>query len=84
MKPKIKFWDQFQDYVIETFSKLTQVNGDQLSSWAQVFRWHKDFLDDRQSVEGQSFGQSITSESEENGTKISNPNISSIFDVKDD
>lgn len=46
----IKFCVKLGDSVMETYDKLVKVFGDEALSRAQVFRWHKNFKNGRESV----------------------------------
>ncbi|KAK5649386.1 hypothetical protein RI129_000415 [Pyrocoelia pectoralis] len=46
----IKFFVKLVDSVKETYGKLVKVLGDEALSHAEVFRWHKDFKNGRESV----------------------------------
>jgi len=47
----IKFCTKLKENATETYGKLKQAYGEHALSRAHVFRWHKAFLDGRQSVE---------------------------------
>ena len=55
----------------ETYGKLRRAHGEHAVSRAQVFRWHKAFLDGRESVEDEPrCGRPCTSKTDENVTKV--------------
>ena len=47
----IKFCVKLIENATETYEKLRRAYGEHAVSWTQVFRWHKAFLDGRESVE---------------------------------
>ena len=47
----IKFCIKLSENATETYEKLKRACGEHAVSRAQVFRWHKAFLDGRESVE---------------------------------
>ena len=47
----IKFCVKLNENATETYEKLRRAYGERAVSRTQVFRWHKAFLDDRESVE---------------------------------
>ena len=54
-----------------TFEKLKQVYGEQCLSRAQVFRWHKLFLEGRENVEDEPrSGRPSTSKTDENVERV--------------
>ena len=55
----------------ETYEKLRRAYGEHVLSRTQVFRWHKAFLDGRESVEDEPrCGRPCTSKTDENVTKV--------------
>jgi hypothetical protein len=64
----IKFCVKFNENATETYKKLKRVYGEYALSRIQVFRWHKAFLDGRESVEDEPrSGRSCTSKTDEKG-----------------
>lgn len=47
----IKFCARLGETASETYAKIVKVHGDSALSRAQVFRWHKEFKEGRESVE---------------------------------
>ena len=67
----IKFCVKLNENAKETYEKLRGAYGEQALSRTQVFRWHKAFLDGRESVEDEPrCGRPCTSKTEENVTKV--------------
>jgi len=67
----IKFCVKLNENATETYEKLKRAYGEHALSRAQVFRWHKKFLDGRESVEDEPrSGRPCTSKTEENVTKV--------------
>ena len=67
----IKFRVKLNENAKETYEKLRGAYGEQALSRTQVFRWHKAFLDGRESVEDEPrCGRPCTSKTEENVTKV--------------
>jgi len=67
----IKFYIKLKENATETYEKLKQAHGEYGLSRAHVFRWHKAFLDGRESVEDKPHsGRPCTSKTDENVTKV--------------
>jgi len=67
----IKFCVRLNENATETYEKLIRAYGEIAVSRAQVFRWHKAFLDDHESVEDEPrSGRPCTSKTDENVTKV--------------
>ena len=67
----IKFCVKLNENATETYEKLQQAYGEHAVTRAQVFRWHKVFLDNRLIVEDETrFGRPCTSKTGENVTKV--------------
>ena len=47
----IKFCAKRNENATENYEKLRRAYGEHALSWTQAFRWHKAFLDGRDSVE---------------------------------
>ena len=54
----------------ETYEKLRRAYGEHALSRTRVFRWHKPFLDGRESVEDEPRGRPCTSKTDENVTEV--------------
>jgi len=66
-----KFCFRLNENATETYEKLQQAYGEHSVTRAQVFRWHKVFLDDRLSAEDETrSGRPCTSKTGENVTKV--------------
>jgi len=66
----IKFCVKLDENATETYEKLKRAYGEHALSRTQVFRWHKSFLDGRESVEDEPrSGRPCTSKMDENVTK---------------
>jgi len=67
----IKFCVKLNENATETYEKLRRAYGEHALSRTQVFRWHKAFLDGRESVEDEPrCGRPCTSKTDENVTKV--------------
>ena len=67
----IKFCVKLNENATETYEKLRRVYGEHAVSRTRVFRWHKVFLDGRESVEDvPRCGRACTSKTDENVTKV--------------
>jgi len=67
----IKFCVKLKENATETYEKLKWAYGEHAVSRAQVFRWHKAFLDGSKSVEDEPrSGRTYTSKTDENVTKM--------------
>ena len=67
----IKFCVSRNENATETYEKLKRAYVEHAVSRSQVFRWHKTFLDGRESVEDEPHsGRPCTSKTEENVTKV--------------
>ena len=67
----IKFCIKLNENTTETYEKLKRAYGEHVLSTAQIFRWHKAFLDGRESVEGEPrSGRTCVSKTDENVTKV--------------
>jgi hypothetical protein len=67
----IKFCVKLNENATETCEKLKRAYGEHAVSRTQVFRWHKAFLDGRESVEDEPrSGRPCTSKTDENVTKV--------------
>ena len=67
----IKFCVKPNENATETNENLKRAYGEHALSRAQVFRWHKAFLDGHESVEDEPrSGRPCTSKTEENMTKV--------------
>ena len=67
----IKFCAKLKENSTETYEKLKMAYGEHAESTAQVFRWHKVFLDGRESVEDEpSSGRRCASKTDENVVKV--------------
>ena len=67
----IKFCVKFNENRTETYEKLKQAYREHAVSRAQVFRWHKAFLDGREGVEEEPrSGRLCTLKKDENVTKM--------------
>jgi hypothetical protein len=67
----IKFCFKLNENATETYEKLKRAYGEHTLSRTRVFRWHKAFLDGRESVEDESrSGRPCTSKTGENVTKV--------------
>ena len=67
----IKFCIKLNENKTETYKKLKRAYEEHAQSRAQVFRWHKAFLDARESVEDEPrSGRPCTSKTDENVTKV--------------
>jgi len=67
----IKFCIKLDENATETYTKLKRAYGEHALSRAQVFRWHKAFLDGCESVEDEPHsGRPCTSKMDENVTKV--------------
>src|SRR5215469_3359203 len=67
----IKFCVKLNENATETYEKLKRACGEHALSRTQVFRWHKAFLDGRESVEDEPrSGRPCESKTEENVTKV--------------
>jgi len=67
----IKFCVKLKDNAAETFRKLTQAYGDHTMSRAQVFRWHKAFMDGREEVEDEArSGRPSTTRNDETVARV--------------
>jgi len=67
----IKFCVKLNKNATETYEKLKRAYGEHGLSRTQVFRWHKAFLDGRESVEDEPrSGRPCTSKTDENVTKV--------------
>lgn len=67
----IKFCAKLGESASVTFEKLKQVYGEQCLSRAQVFRWHKSFLEGREHVEDEPrSGRPLTSRTDENMDRV--------------
>jgi len=67
----IKFCVKLNENATETYEKLKRAYGEHTLLRTQVFRWHKAFLDGRESVEDESrSGRPCTSKTDENVTKV--------------
>ena len=66
-----KFCFRLNENATETYEKLQQAYGEHAVTRAQVFRWHKVFLDNRLIVEDETrFGRPCTSKTDESVTKV--------------
>ena len=66
-----KFWVKINENATETYEKLKWAYGEHVLTRAQVFRWHKAFLDGREIVEDEPHsGRPCTSKMDENVTKV--------------
>jgi len=66
----IKFCVKLNENATETYEKLKQAYGEHALSREQVFRWHKAFLDGRESVADEPHsGKPCMSKMDENVTK---------------
>ena len=67
----IKFCVKLNENATETYEKLKMAYGEHAVSRTRVFRWHKTFLDSRESVEDEPrSGRPCTSKTDENVTKV--------------
>ena len=67
----IKFFVKLDENATETYENLERSYGQHAVSTAQVFRWHKVFLDGRESVEDEpSSGRRCASKTDENVVKV--------------
>jgi len=67
----IKFCVKLNGDATETYEKLRRAYGEHALSRTRVFRWHKEFLDGRESVEDEPrCGRPYTSKTDENMTKV--------------
>ena len=67
----IKFCVKPNENATETYKKLKRAYKEHALSRIQVFRWHKAFLDGRESVEDEPHsGRPCTSKTDENVTKV--------------
>jgi len=67
----IKFCVKLNEDSTETYEKLKRAYGEHALSRTPVFRWHKAFLDGRESVEDETrSGRPCTSKTDENVTKV--------------
>ena len=67
----IKFWVKLNEKATENYENLRRAYGEHARWRTQVFRWHKAFLDGRESVEDEPrCGRPCTSETDENVTKV--------------
>ena len=67
----IKCCVELNENATETYEKLRRTYGKHAVSKTQVFRWHKAFLDGRESVEDEPrWGRPCTSKTDENVTKV--------------
>jgi len=67
----IKFCVKLKENATETYEKLRMAYGEHALSRTQVFRWHKAFLDDHESVEDEPrCGRPCTPKTKENVTKV--------------
>jgi hypothetical protein len=66
----IKFCVKLNGNATDTYEKLRRVYGEHAVSRTQVFRFHKTFLDGRESVEDEPHGRPCTSKMDENVTKV--------------
>ena len=67
----IKFCVILNENTTETYEKLIQAYREHALSRAQIFKWHKAFLDGRESVEDEPrSGRPCTSKTDENVTKV--------------
>jgi len=67
----IKFCVKINENATEIYEKLKTTYGEHVVSRTQVFRWHKEFLDGRESVEEEPrSGRPCTSKTDENMTKV--------------
>jgi len=67
----IKFCVKLNENATETCEKLRSAFGEHALSRTQVFRWHKVFLDGRESVEDEPLcGRPCTSEKDDNVSKV--------------
>jgi len=67
----IKFCVKLNENATETYEKLKRAYGEHALSRTQVFRWHKAFLDGRESVEDERrSGRACTSNTDENVTNV--------------
>ena len=67
----IKFCVKLNENATETYEKLKWAYGEHAVPIAQVFRWHKSFLDGRESVEDEPrSGRNCASKTDENVTKV--------------
>jgi len=67
----IKFCVKLNENATETYEKLRRAYGEHALSRTHVFRWHKAFLDGRESVEDETrCGRPCTSKTDENMTKM--------------
>jgi len=70
----IKICVKLNENATETYEKLKRAYGEHALSRTRVFRWHKAFLDGRESVEDEPrFGRPCTSKADENVTKVRDP-----------
>jgi len=66
-----KFCVKLNENATETYEKSKRAYGEHVVSRTQVFRWHKAFLDGRESVEDEPrSGRPCTSKTDENVTKV--------------
>ena len=62
---------EINENATKTHEKLRRAYEEHAVSGTQIFRWHKAFLDDRESVEDEPrFGRPCTSKTDENVTKV--------------
>ena len=66
----IKFCVKLKENATETYEELKWAYGERSISRAQVFRWHKAFLDGHESVEDKPCGRTFMSKMDENVTEV--------------
>ena len=67
----IKFCVQLGESAIVTYEKLQRTYGEHSLSRAQVFRWHKSFLEGREQVEDEPrAGRLLTSKTDDNVERV--------------
>src|SRR5215469_18622825 len=67
----IKFCVKLRESATVTYEKLQRAYGEHSLSRAQVFRWHKSFLEGREQVEDKTrAGRPLTSETDDNVERV--------------
>ena len=67
----IKFCVKLGEYTTVTYEKLQRAYGEHFLSRAQVFRWHKSFLEDQEQVEEEPLaGRPSTSKTDDNVERV--------------
>ena len=81
----IKFCIRLGEYAAVTYEKLQRAYGEHSLSRAQVFSWHKSFLEGREQVEDEPHaGRSSTSKTDDCGMSEVSCEVRSSIDVEND